>query len=333
VGTASAEDMLATSFIFGGPALPVRTSRSITVTAKDAAGLSTSCVALLYLEAPQVASSVPLVSATALSTSSGIVELQLSNTGEHELVLTVLGTRVVDSTGQHPQWVDVDYRHQSTVVKVGAQTQHTFILCPPTGCISSGTISTTVVEEVTLMITLDGARTGAAGTVNSTLEVDSNDPHTPVKQIPIQFVVNELPIVAMVLPPEIDLTLTPNEEIERPVTVHNVFQNIDAIIASSREQCGSDCSVQDPSGTRPAIDVGQGITVADVLRISLETACQVLPEDSLCPHEWSRVRDSGNIVVVHENCTCDTQPNFPCAITPTQPDFSLSGGVLRTTSW
>ena len=57
----------------------------------------------------------------------------------------------------------------------------------------------------------------------------------------------------------------PNETVERPITVHNTFANIDGLIVSSREQCASDCSALDPSGALSPADVGQAATVADVV--------------------------------------------------------------------
>ncbi len=333
VGTSTAHDLLAISFPFDGPVLPVRTTRNITVTARDHAGLNASCVAPLYLEAPEIASSAASISATTLSTTSSIVEVALTNVGEQELRITVLGTRVLSVDG-HPPWCDVHFRHLGTVIQVGTEVQHMFVLCPPGGCtsIASESSGVTVLDTVTLMITLDGARTLAAGSMNATLEVESNDPSVPAMQIEISLDVQELPIVAMVAPVKIDLTLVPNEVAVRPMAIHNVYANIDGVIQHLVNQCSDDCTVLDPTGTRPAIDVGQGVVAADIVRQGLATACSILPEDSPCPHDWSRVRDSGNIVVVHENCTCDTTTtDFPCVITPTPHDFSGGGGMLRTT--
>ena len=47
----------------------------------------------------------------------------------------------------------------------------------------------------------DGALTQEPGE-ELTLEIQSNDPYMPTAQIPVQLMVTELPIVAMVLPTE-----------------------------------------------------------------------------------------------------------------------------------
>jgi hypothetical protein len=203
IAASTAADLLATQITFNGPTLPVRTNRNITVMAEDATGLSASCVATMYLEAPQLVASSATISATALSTSSAIIELQLSNAGEQELIITTATTRVVAPGGGHPQWADVHLRHQSTIVRVGTTEDHTFVLCPQSGsCTSTSSAALTATHVVTTMVTLDGTQTQAAGAVNAMLEVSSNDPTVPVTLIPVQLDVTELPIVAMVLPTE-----------------------------------------------------------------------------------------------------------------------------------
>ena len=85
-------------------------------------------------------------------------------------------------------------------------------------------------------------------------------------------------------------------------------------------------------GTRSPVDMSQAVTVAEVVRTALEGACGVPPEASPCPHEWSTVRDLGNIVVAHENCTCDGPTGGSCTVTPTQNDWGANHGRLRTSS-
>lgn len=119
---------------------------------------------------------------------------------------------------------------------------------------------------------------------------------------------------------------------ERQITVHNLFANIDGVIASSHEHCVQDCSLVETMGTRSPVDVSQAVSVAEVVRTALEGTCGVLPQASPCPPDWSSVRDLGNIVVAHENCTCYGSTGGPCTITPTQNDWAANHGRLRTSS-
>ena len=129
--------------------------------------------------------------------------MQVTNAGERELRISTLQTRVVGPDGAHPQWAAVHYRHQNTVVRVGLNEDHLFILCPlRSECTSTSTTTLTATNAVTLMATLDGALTQEPGEATATLEIQSNDPYMPTAQIPVQLVVTELPIVAMVLPTE-----------------------------------------------------------------------------------------------------------------------------------
>eukprot|EP01043_Picozoa_sp_COSAG02_P046210 COSAG02_NODE_4303_length_5530_cov_2.345609_2_plen_142_part_00 len=116
--------------------------------------------------------------------------------------------------------------------------------------------------------------------------------------------------------------------------MHNLFANVDGLIASSYEQCTEDCRSAETIGTRSPVDVsfGQATTVAEIVRTALEGACGVPPDASPCPYDWSAIRDLGNIVVVHENCICNGSTGGPCKITPTQNDWEANQGRLRTSS-
>ena len=169
----------------------------------------------MIIDAPQIQISEPALAMQVLLTSSDRADLTIMNTGTEDLLLRT-GSSNMALLGPD----------NSTLAWVTATAVTSGALPVQVGGTDDRPVTLQTNETLVLSMEFFGTRVGSvAGTYNGRLQIASNDPATPVAQLPLAITVNDYGLIMIGLPETVVAAVTPASVSEYSQTVYSVHSS------------------------------------------------------------------------------------------------------------